>query len=203
MTTPEESRAKAHAWFEETTVYPTRECFCDVVRYFNQAVETGVAIAYLEATFVIVHGICLLDDGRPYAHAWIERAFTNTVTLCGIHRGQTIYFSVNRDDFRRQAYVYQETRYTLPEHIELSEATGAGGPWLPEYLELCNDHAPGDLEVCCFCGRETRCGYYMRGEPSDGKFCRHPDAPFRHSPCGLCIAMRGDWRRYATRRVGQ
>jgi hypothetical protein len=193
MTTPEEFRAKAHAWFHDTTIYPTSECFCDVVRYFNEKFLSGTPVDELERDYRIVHGICFHHDGRPFSHAWIER----NVIHCGMLRGRRVYVKLERDEFRRNARVFDETRYTLPEHVEAWHKTGMGGPWVPEYLELCNDYTPGDLEVCCFCERETQIGIYVRGRSSDGNFCRHPrDGEWcRHASCGICWAMRSDWRR--------
>jgi len=200
---PEEFRAKAHARFEDSTIFPTRECFSDVVHYVNACFEEGATVEHLYRSLRIVHAICLFDDGRPYAHAWVERVDDDACILSGIHKGETIYFAVDRGAFHRKALVYDETRYTLAECAELERATGSGGPWLPEYLELVNDYNPGDVEQCCFFGRRTECGIYMRADPSEGKFCQHDRSPWRHSPCGICFSMRACWAHVPVRGFGR
>jgi hypothetical protein len=123
---------------ETESIYPTHECFDDVVGYLNALAETGMDPHYLNAVFTIVHGICLHPNGRPFSHAWVEMG--GDVIQAGIHRGERIYFSMPRAVFRASARVYDETRYTLRDVIFLARKTGRpSGPWVPEYWALCND----------------------------------------------------------------
>ncbi len=43
----------------------------------------------------------------------------------------------------------------------------------PEQPLRSEDAGQGPLEVCCFCGRSTDDGIYLRADPSEPKFCEH------------------------------
>jgi hypothetical protein len=123
----------------ENVIRPTHECFDDVTEFFNRLAVAGATATELEQ-FTIVHAICLRPPtGEPYAHGWIER--DGFVIQAGIYEGRKIYYKIRRDDLLRSRVVWDETRYTVYEMIELEDALGFP-PYRDEYRALCADVRP-------------------------------------------------------------
>jgi len=133
------------AW-DDNTVYPTHQCFDDVPRYLERLVDGGATIHDLER-YTIVHAICLHeDDGRPYAHAWLELG--DKVIFAGILRGELVYLHTARAEYVAKAFVWDETRYTIFEAYRVEKRTGfRGGPWKAEYRALCPDVQRGEAPL--------------------------------------------------------
>jgi len=119
---------------EREAFYPTHHCFDDVVDFLNNLAVTGACREEL-LEYTVVHGVYLAPpNGEPVAHAWLERA--GLVVQAGIYKGERIYYSVPREEFLAMFKIWDETRYTVIEALELDSRMGRP-PWVPEYRELC------------------------------------------------------------------
>jgi hypothetical protein len=126
----------------EETIGPTHECFDDLVDFLNDLAERGAPREVL-MKYTVVHGICLMPpNGEPYAHGWLE--CDGFAIQAGIYRGERIYFRVRVEEYRAARFVWDETRYTLDEVLELDSLEGEARlpPYRPEYKALCNDKLP-------------------------------------------------------------
>ena len=96
----------------------------------------------------IVHGICLIPHGpdtdKPFAHAWVEDDDENRVYQSGILNGEKVWYSVDRDEWKKLIRVQAFTRYTFEEAIQWNWRSNHYGPWVPEYVELCRDVQRGN-----------------------------------------------------------
>lgn len=120
-------------------IYPTHRCFDDVTDSLNDlAADLAACVSAEEVSatlrlYTVVHGILLAPDGKPYAHAWLER--DGRVIQTGIYHGLVVRFSMSRAEFIECARVWDETRYTVDQTVALHQAHGPG-PWVPEYRAL-------------------------------------------------------------------
>lgn len=117
----------------DDTIYPTHRCFDDVADFFNGLIMFGIEEL---RRYTVVHGVMLApSDGEPHAHAWVER--DGMVIQAGIQRGRRIIFRQRRAEFLARVKIFDETRYTIDEAIDLSRRHGGSGPWNPDYVPLC------------------------------------------------------------------
>jgi hypothetical protein len=118
---------------EELKILPTGTCFDDALFVWAIFTKNSRVPAYL------CHGICLLADGKPYAHAWIER-----VDLCifsGIMQGEKMAFEVPQPDFYEYFRVTDDvTKYTTEDFLSFEDLhERKAGPWEKRYIELTTD----------------------------------------------------------------
>lgn len=121
----------------KTTIFPTFDCFTDAMEFSDY-----IARDHPEAinTVILVHAICLSsEDGREYAHAWVEDIELKKVIFCGIYMKQKVYLTASLEDFFEVYKVKETTRYTMSEALEQNLATGNFGPWEEKYSALCNN----------------------------------------------------------------
>lgn len=123
------------------TLHPTGTCFEDVTMFFAKLChENEHRLA--DPKFRMVHGICLMENDRPYAHAWIEEG--KNVWFSSILKDQKVFVQCPRKDFYKRFRVKDFTRYTFLELLELSKKVGnAPPPWEEKYLVLCRDYNGG------------------------------------------------------------
>lgn len=122
----------------EVTILPTHTCFDDALEYVVGRVKQNPVLASGKE-LILVHGILLVpygpDEGRPYAHAWVEESCW--CWDCGILEGNKVFYAVAHDEFYFDRSVEQSTRYTILEAYEENRKHRTFGPWLREYKELC------------------------------------------------------------------
>lgn len=119
---------------DDETIYPTHECFDDVVIFMNGVAEAGAARAEL-LRYTIVHAIVLAPNDEPYSHAWLEHEDGRAIQG-GIYKGERFFYSANREEFRAKVRIVKETRYNMDEVLALDRELGPG-PWVSEYKALC------------------------------------------------------------------
>ena len=118
-----------------TDILPTYRCFDDALELIELRVKEDPTITRHDFTIILVHGICVGDDGTRYAHAWVEEA--GMVWDAGILNGQRVYFSFARAEYYEAKHVEDSTRYTLRDIVRENRRSGNYGPWNPEYQTLC------------------------------------------------------------------
>jgi hypothetical protein len=122
---------------DDEPIYPTHQCFDDVANFYNELVAGGACASEIRR-HITVHGIMFTPDGEPYAHGWIEVEPSRLVIQGGIRLGRRIFYGMRRADFLRSLPVWDETRYTIDECMELQRRCGMP-PWREEYRVLCGD----------------------------------------------------------------
>jgi len=113
-------------------VKPSGTAFDDALDYFV------LVPPQLRAEHYVVHAICEIR-GKRFAHAWVEYMQGSTLyrfegVLVDGARG---YRCHRPEAFEKLFSVEQSTRYTFAEVLALNERHNNFGPWLPEYLALC------------------------------------------------------------------
>lgn len=125
----------------EITVHPTGTCFEDCSFFFVHLMKED-RTRMDRPDFVLVHGICLLENGKEYSHAWIEEG--PQVHCPGIigeegkmERG---FLTVEKKHFYYKYQVQECTRYTFYEAIRVaSKHKDMPPPWELRYRRLCRD----------------------------------------------------------------
>lgn len=115
----------------EQCIYPTNECFNDAMEIL------GVLLTEKEVPpdqLRLVHGICLMDDGTRFAHAWVERE--RTCLFLGLYQGERVLCQVPRQEYYQRLRVEQRTKYTMAQAARESARTVSYGPWKAAYLAL-------------------------------------------------------------------
>jgi len=118
-----------------TDILPTFRCFDDALELIELRVKEDPTITRHDWAIVLVHGICVGDDGTRYAHAWIEE--TGKVWDSGIIDGHRVYYAVARAEYYEAKRVAEHTKYTLRDIVRENGRSGHYGPWKPEYQTLC------------------------------------------------------------------
>lgn len=113
-------------------IHPTRTCFDDATYYV--AAQMVHDPEFDAGEWRIVHGLCLLENGTPYAHAWIERNGSKAIG-CGLVDGERVYYTADRRDFYRHFRPQELIRYTVDDVI----GRETGGPWDERYRQFCGD----------------------------------------------------------------
>lgn len=112
------------------TVYPTGTCFEDTTLMASSLWCEN------EFNFLVVHGICLLPDGKPYAHAWIEK--DQQAWFVGVVEGERVKIKIPLDQFYQHFQVQEQTKYDLTNLIETAlKNNDAPPPWEEKYRRLC------------------------------------------------------------------
>jgi hypothetical protein len=119
---------------DDDVILPTHECFDDVVTFMNGVAAEGATRAEL-VRFTTVHAIVLAPDDTPYAHAWLEHEDGRAIQG-GIYKGERIYFSANREEYRAKIRIVKEWRYSMDDCLRLDRELGTP-PWDPEVKALC------------------------------------------------------------------
>jgi len=118
-----------------TDILPTYRCFDDALEFIELRVKETPALAHHDWAILLVHGICVGDNGTRYAHAWVEEA--GKVWDAGLVDGQRLYYAVARAEYYEAKRVEAFTRYTLRDVVRENRRSGDYGPWKPEYRALC------------------------------------------------------------------
>jgi hypothetical protein len=113
-------------------VHPTATCFDDAMYYIAWLLVTDPE--FDPDAYRIVHGVCLLPDDTPYAHAWIEKDGVEAIG-CGLIDGDKVYFYADRRDYYKEFRMQELIRYTLSQVA----ARKTGGPWEPKFKKLCKE----------------------------------------------------------------
>lgn len=115
------------------TFLPTGTCFEDCTLKFGELYR----IHRDNTTLFLVHGICLMEDGEPYSHAWIEwkgKAFQSAIRKS---TGEKVAICRLVEDFHKDMRVQECTRYTLPDLMGVLIKFGdIPPPWEPKYRRL-------------------------------------------------------------------
>jgi len=115
----------------EQCISPTHECFNDAMDILAELLTADkVPPAHLR----LVHGICLLEDGTRYAHAWVERG--TACLFLGLYQGARVLCSVPRPEYYARLRVQQRTKYTMAQAARENARTVSYGPWKAAYLAL-------------------------------------------------------------------
>lgn len=118
---------------------PTGTCFDDVndVLY---SLKSKLKEKFKPELCFIVHSLCKWkDDGKLFAHAWVE--YDNLHYEVKLVGGKPEIFTFTRD-FDGHAYtVAKRTDYTLWEALEIALThEDSTGPWKEEYRKHCKDY---------------------------------------------------------------
>lgn len=120
----------------KTTIFPTFNCFNDSMEFIDHvARECPEKVNNL----TLVHAICLSENGREYAHGWIEDTKWNVVIFCGIYMDQKVYLAAPFESYFSTYKVKESTRYTMREALKENLRTVHFGPWKGKYQALCGD----------------------------------------------------------------
>lgn len=119
-------------------IHPTNTCFDDVLDQQAWLLQVDPERANRQH---IVHGICLMpdgpDEGKPFAHAWVEDNLENRVYQSGMLDGEKIWYSCDRPEWYLKIRVQEYTRYFLWDALQLNLVTNHFGPWVEHYREFC------------------------------------------------------------------
>lgn len=118
-----------------TDILPTYRCFDDALEFIELRVKETPTLAHHDWAILLVHGICVGDDGTRYAHAWVEEA--GKVWDAGLVEGQRLYYAVARAEYYEAKRVEESTRYTLRDVVRENRRSGDYGPWKDAYRALC------------------------------------------------------------------
>ena len=121
-------------------ILPTGTCFEDTTWFF---IQEGIKYKRnQDPMWLLVHGICHHEDGRPYSHAWIEHL--DKVWFSGIVDGETVFLKASQSEFYREFKVTETTKYTWTQAVEADRCNrGMPPPWEPKYRRLCKDYKEG------------------------------------------------------------
>ncbi|MEY2859149.1 MAG: hypothetical protein RLZZ74_3462 [Cyanobacteriota bacterium] len=118
---------------DKDTIFPTGSCFDDTADYMLLNPEGD--------EYFLVHGICTMQDGSLYSHAWLEHRIEQETLAFGLvnikgvpHR---IIFVMSIQDYHNHYQVVDFKKYTLEEVIKKMMKQGTNGPWVDDYLEKC------------------------------------------------------------------
>ena len=121
---------------------PTGTCFEDVTQEFIRLIAEKRS-RYTDGTLFMIHGICLLEDGRPYSHAWIE--LDGLVNFPCILEGEKGFGVTTWDEFTKTFRVQEFTKYTALEAYEIAKKLGdIPPPWESKYRRLCRGVLNGE-----------------------------------------------------------
>ena len=118
-------------------IRPTHECFDDAIDFMVQQLKIDPSLMH-KRDLLLVHGICLTPDGKPFAHAWVEQG--NIVWNSGNLLEQKIYTAIDRKQFYSECRVTHSTKYSPREMIAYNVTFNNFGPWVLEYRKLCLDN---------------------------------------------------------------
>ena len=121
---------------EETTIYPTHECFDDALTNLIHIMQRDGREIVLRGDLLIVHGI-IAPDGEDLAHAWLERD-GKVVIFSGILKGDKTMFECDLSEYYKESVVKETTKYTLLQAFAEETRTGHYGPWVERYRALSN-----------------------------------------------------------------
>lgn len=116
-----------HGARNDIVLMPTGTCFDDAFTYLDKmAREESVAVR--RGDYLLCHGICtmqstwrsgVLEPGKPYAHAWVERG--DAVIMFGYCNGNYAAATVSKDEFYVEVHVKQVMRYTPKQALHLAK----------------------------------------------------------------------------------
>ena len=118
-------------------IHPTHTCFDDALDFLADLSKNFPAALYFER-YRLVHAICTMPDGQPYAHAWVE-TYAGTAHFFGILKGERVRVTVDAAEYRQELKMQHVTEYTPEEAWEENRKSENFGPWIPRYRELCKD----------------------------------------------------------------
>jgi hypothetical protein len=124
------------------TLLPTGTCFDDAADYINHLVIStdDAGIHKLNTKIKIVHAICTLENGEPYAHAWLEVNGTCYFGAILEHSGEKVQARVPKEEYYPSLGIQKKLYYSLKESVRLEKIVhGYPGPWDPEIRNLCGD----------------------------------------------------------------
>ena len=123
------------------TVHPTRTCFDDAMDFMELHYKTLAQLC--DERYIIVHAICLMPDGRPYAHAWVEDNKKGECIFGGIINGQKVYLFAEKADYYECQQVQDTTKYTIKQAMMENLLSYSYGPWEQKYLSLTSNFQNG------------------------------------------------------------
>jgi hypothetical protein len=125
-------------------IYPTHRCFDDAIEFLEDIIKNKKELD--ESRLLVVHSICLMPDGQPYAHAWVEDPKTNSCIFKGTLKRKALYFQADRQEFYEQYKVQETTKYTVKQACLENLRTNSYGPWLPKYIALTKQNLTSSLQ---------------------------------------------------------
>jgi hypothetical protein len=120
-------------------LYPTGTCFDDAIDYLNWlCTQEPWNIKKFNKKYRVVHGICHFEDGRPYAHCWLEKG--NKAMDFRMYNDKKVMVQYTKGEFISILKPSRAIRYTIQECCDLEKRVhGHPGPWHPEIITLCKD----------------------------------------------------------------
>jgi hypothetical protein len=134
------------------TIYPTHNCFTDMLEWFAEKLRRDPSLGLDGPAFVLVHGLIRAPEdydtvraGDLYAHAWIEDATVDppVVWQSGVLDGERVVYAMPGDQFVELLRPHTSTRYTARDAWRENRRSGNYGPWRPEYRTRCRNAEKG------------------------------------------------------------
>lgn len=121
------------------TIYPTHQCFDDAFDFIGELIRAKRK--YDLINLYVVHSICLMGDGEPYAHCWIEDDNDGSCIFRGIISGEVTYLHAPvRNEFYEEFQVQETTRYSMTDAWKKFIETDKTGPWEEKYERLTRNY---------------------------------------------------------------
>lgn len=120
--------------FKPMDIHPTNHCFDDALDFLELVIKNKQALDV--NTLLVVHSICLMPDGTPYAHAWVEDTKADSCIFKGILKGEAMYLAAERKEFYETFKVQETTKYTVKQALFENRLSNNYGPWEEKYLKL-------------------------------------------------------------------
>ena len=126
-------------------ILPTGKCFDNALDHLTELLKENPDRRW-NGEYTLLHGILKLEDGTPYAHAWLE-----TAEECldfgiwdgdGVHKGSLCRFTVEKAEYYRERGVIECTRYSVQEVWKENRKYGTYGPWLQKYMDHTKNKKP-------------------------------------------------------------
>jgi hypothetical protein len=118
-------------------IYPTHTCFDDAFELIEKHIVAGnVTKEELIKDFMIVHAICLLPNGKAYAHAWVERHDKYCI-FKGIINGEATFLEAEKEEYYEHFKVQETMKFPIQAAVAQNKLYGTTGPWSEKYKALC------------------------------------------------------------------
>lgn len=116
-------------------ILPTGECFEDCTWKFTQMLRDPKHRD--NPRFFLVHGICLMSNGEPYSHAWLE--LDGRAIQSGIREDtrEKVAVVMEIEEYHKRMRVQEFTRYSWLDVIRTAMAhNDEPPPWEERYKAL-------------------------------------------------------------------
>ncbi len=112
---------------------------------FNECAKYMTNYKTYGGPHILVHGICISENGEPYAHAWIEFPSRGEAMGFGLvdinQKKEKTMYTGTLNEFYEKFEVIDTTKYNYFDAMDNFKNKKTHGPWEEKYLKLCKDYA--------------------------------------------------------------